>query len=325
MELKKLLTGLSNGAFIGNIDTVKPIVDEFLGLETKKDKNNNLYAFKDNGKQKTLLLEAHIDEIGFIITDIVDGFLRVEAVGGIDARILSGQPVKFFGKNAEIKGVFCSTPPHLKGKEEKSFDIKNMAVDTGLKDAKEYLSLGDFGVFDVAALPLKEDRLTGKALDNRAGVAAVLTAFKNAKANYNLALMLSSGEELGCRGAIPGAFKIAPDFAVAVDVSFGETPGVPEYKTAKLGSGAMVGISPILSEEVTNKLLQLSNNNGTTEIMGGRTGTNSDVISISKNGVKTGLVSIPLKNMHTPVEVIDVKDVKAVADLLIEFLESEVL
>lgn len=324
MELKNLVTNLSNGAFIGNIDTVKNTVDEFLMLETEKDKNNNLYAFKDVGADKTVLLEAHIDEIGFIITDIVDGFLRVEAVGGIDARILAGQRVKFFGKK-EVSGVFCSTPPHLKGKEEKTFDIKTMAVDTGLKNAKEFLSLGNFGVFDTTALTLENDRITGKALDNRAGVAAVAYAFKNANSKYNLALMLSSGEELGCRGAIPGAFKIAPEIAVAVDVSFGETPGVPEHKTAKLGSGAMVGISPILNSLVTNKLLELSNNNGTTEIMGGRTGTNSDVISISKNGVKTGLVSIPLKNMHTPVEIIDLKDIKAVAELLIKFLESEVL
>jgi len=121
MAIKNLLTTLSNGAFIGNIDTIKNAVDEFLNIKTEKDQNNNLYAFKDNGKEKTLLLEAHIDEIGFIITDIVDGFLRVEAVGGIDPRMLFGQKVKFFGKK-EVKGIFCSTPPHLKVKEEKSFE-----------------------------------------------------------------------------------------------------------------------------------------------------------------------------------------------------------
>jgi len=324
MAIKNLLTTLSNGAFIGNIDTIKNAVDEFLNIKTEKDQNNNLYAFKDNGKEKTLLLEAHIDEIGFIITDIVDGFLRVEAVGGIDPRMLFGQKVKFFGKK-EVKGIFCSTPPHLKSKDEQKFDIKEMAVDTGLKDAKEFLSLGNFGVFDVTADILLNNQITGKALDNRAGCVAVLNTFKNANANYNLALLLSSGEELGHRGAIPGAFKVAPDYAIAVDVSFGECPSVASYKTAKLGSGAMVGISPILNEKVTNRLLTLSNNNGTTEIMGGTSGTNADVISISKCGVKTGLVSIPLKNMHTPVEIVELNDVLAVSDLLIKFAESEVL
>lgn len=324
MTVKNLITELSNGAFIGNIDTVKKVVDEFLEIETQKDQNNNLYAFKDNGKEKTLLLEAHIDEIGFIVTDIVDGFLRVEAVGGIDPRMLFGQKVKFFGKK-EVKGIFCSTPPHLKGKGDQKFDIKDMAVDTGLKNAKEFLSLGDFGVFDLQCEELLNNQITGKALDNRAGCVAVLNAFKNAKANYNLALLLSSGEELGHRGAIPGAFKIAPEIAIAVDVSFGECPGVAEYKTAKLGSGAMVGISPILSGAVTERLLKLSNNNGTTEIMGGRSGTNADVISISKCGVKTGLISIPLKNMHTPVEIVEIDDILAVSDLIIKFAESEVL
>lgn len=325
MDVKHLIAKLSNGAFIGNVDTVKETVDEFLGYKTEKDQNNNIYAFKDFGKEKTLLLEAHIDEIGFIITDIADGFLRVEAVGGIDPRMLFGQKVKFFGKK-EVKGIFCSTPPHLKGKDEQKFDIKNMAVDTGLKDAKEFLSLGDFGVFDVTATNLLNNTVTGKALDNRAGCVAVLKAFKKCKnSNYNLALLLSSGEELGHRGAIPGAFKVNPDYAIAVDVSFGECPGVASYKTAKLGSGAMVGISPILSEEVTEKLLKLSNNLGTTEIMGNRSGTNADVISISKCGVKTGLVSIPLKNMHTPVEIVSLDDVFTVSKLLIDFAESEVL
>ena len=325
MDIKKLLTKLSNGAFIGNVDTVKETVDEFLGFKTEKDKNNNLYAYKDFGKEKTLLLEAHIDEIGFIVTDIVDGFLRVEAVGGIDPRMLFGQKVKFFGKK-EVKGIFCSTPPHLKGKDETKFDIKTMAVDTGLKDAKEFLSLGDFGVFDIECNELLNNQITGKALDNRAGCVAVLKAFKDCEnSNYNLALLLSSGEELGHRGAIPGAFKASPDYAIAVDVSFGECYGVPSYKTAKLGSGAMVGISPILNEQVVAKLLEISGNCGTTEVMGNRSGTNADVISISKYGVKTGLISIPLKNMHTPVEIVEINDILAVSDLIIKFAESEVL
>ena len=325
MEIKELIAKLSNGAFIGNIDTVKEAVDEFLGFKTEKDQNNNLYAYKDFGKEKTLLLEAHIDEIGFIITDIVDGFLRVEAVGGIDPRMLFGQKVKFFGKK-EVKGIFCSTPPHLKGKDEQKFDIKEMAVDTGLKNAKEFLSLGDFGVFDVTLTNLLNNEVTGKALDNRAGCVAVLKAFKDCeKSNYNLALLLSSGEELGHRGAIPGAFKVAPDYAIAVDVSFGECPGVPSHKTAKLSTGAMIGISPVLSEEVTQKLLEISGNFATTEIMGNRSGTNADAISISRCGVKTGLVSIPLKNMHTPVEIVCLDDIEAVRKTLIYFAESEAL
>ena len=325
MDIKNLIGKLSNGAFIGNVDTIKETIDEFLGFKTEKDQNNNLYAFKDFGKEKTLLLEAHIDEIGFVVTDIVDGFLRVEAFGGIDPRMLFGQKVKFFGKK-EVKGIFCSTPPHLKSKETQKFDIKDMAVDTGLKNAKEFLSLGDFGVFDTEVTTLLNNQITGKALDNRAGCAAVLKAFKDAEnSNYNLALLLSSGEELGHRGAIPGAFKINADLAIAVDVSFGECPGVPSHKTAKLGTGAMIGISPILNEIVTERLLKLSNNNATTEIMGNRSGTNADVISISKCGIKTGLVSIPLKNMHTPVEIVEINDVLAVSDLLIKFAESEVL
>lgn len=325
MEIKKLLIKLSNGAFIGNVDTVKEVVDEFLGFKTEKDQNNNLYAYKDFGKEKTLLLEAHIDEIGFIITDIVDGFLRVEAVGGIDPRMLFGQKVKFFGKK-EVKGIFCSTPPHLKGKDDQKFDIKEMAVDTGLKNAKEFLSLGDFGVFDIECNELLNNQITGKALDNRAGCVAVLKAFKDCEnSNYNLALLLSSGEELGHRGAIPGAFKVNPDYAIAVDVSFGDCPGVAKHKTSSLGSGAMIGISPILNETVTEGLLNLSNNNGTTEVMGNRSGTNADVISISKYGVKTGLISIPLKNMHTPVEIVEINDILAVSDLIIKFAESEVL
>lgn len=322
MELKELTLALSNQAFIGSVNTLTPIIEQYLGVKLNKDVSNNFTAFKDFNANKTILLEAHLDEVGFVITHIDGGFLTVNSVGSIDAKFLPGQRVTFFGKD-KVPGVFCSTPPHLKNGEKESFEIENLKIDTGLKDASLFLSVGDFGVFDTSSSLLINDLITAKSLDNRAGVAAVLYAFKNIKKScYNIKLLLSSGEEVGLRGAITGAYKNNCDSAICVDVSFADTYGVKKYKTKPLSSGAMVGISPILNRDMSNKLLSLSKN-ATTEIMGGKTGTNADVISCSKEGVKTALISIPLKNMHTPVEIVDVCDIKATADLIIKYLECE--
>ncbi|MEG1886911.1 MAG: M42 family peptidase, partial [Oscillospiraceae bacterium] len=141
----------------------------------------------------------------------------------------------------------------------------------------------------------------------------------------NVAFLLSDQEELGCRGAKTASFSIEPQEAIVVDVSFGDTPDIPSYKTGKLGDGAMIGISPILSPKISNRLKNLGQSLEIPfqpEVMGGATSTNADVISISKDGIPCGLISIPLRNMHTPAEVISIEDVKSVAKLLAAYVLS---
>ncbi len=325
MDLFELLSALSGAAGIGNVNETEQICRDYLGdTELSRDKNGNITAFKKGKNDRTLLLDAHIDEVGFIVTHVEGSFLTVSSVGGIDARILAGQRVRIYGRKT-IKGVFCSTPPHLKENGGKLPGVTDIKIDTGLDDASAVVSPGDFAVYDCGLIRLHKSRVTGKALDNRAGAAAVLTAFKALKdPPVNVAMLLSAEEELGCRGAGVGGFALQPYAAIAVDVSFGNFPGLPEHKTGRLGGGAMIGISPVLNGHMTDRLISLGGTDPyTPEIMGGKTGTNADVISLTREGVPTALLSIPLRNMHTPAEVVDLKDIEAVSSLIVKYIESE--
>lgn len=137
--------------------------------------------------------------------------------------------------------------------------------------------------------------------------------------------MLSSQEEIGCLGAKTGAYAINPNEAIAVDVSFGNQPGVDEYSSGKLGNGTMIGVSPILNKEMSKKLFEIAKENHIlfqTEVMGGKTGTTADVISTTRCGVPTALLSIPLRNMHTGAEVIDMTDIEATVQLICSYVKQ---
>ena len=171
-------------------------------------------------------------------------------------------------------------------------------------------------------------RITGGALDDRCGVAAILLALDKLKGEalrYNVAVNFSTQEELGERGAKIGAFTLNPDIALAVDVSFAMAQGENEKKCGYLGKGPMIGVSPSLSRNVTNELMRAAENSGIayqTEVMNGLTSTNADRYSVSRGGAETCTVSIPLRNMHTPVEVIDLEDVKLTADLIAAYIKE---
>lgn len=278
----------------------------------------------------SLVLDAHIDQIGMIVTYITDdGFIKVGNLGGIDRRLLPAQPVVVHGKK-DIKGVICSVPPHLSdgGKDVPSFD--EIAIDTGFsKDELENIvSSGDTITFDVKFRELLNNRVTGGALDDRSGITAILYTLellRNHKTAYNVTVIFSAQEELGERGAKIGAFAINADIALAVDVSFAYAQGEDEIKCGYLGKGAMIGISPSLSREISDGLINTAKNMNIpyqTEVMNGLTSTNADQYSVSREGAKACTVSIPLRNMHTPVEVIDLDDIKFTGELLAGFIKE---
>lgn len=272
-----------------------------------------------------VLLEAHIDEIGLIVTAIEDGFLRVAQCGGVDRRILPGADVVVLGKQA-LSGVFCSTPPHL-SRENTLPELSDMAVDIARTQDETcaLVSAGDRVLLKSEPCHLLGTRISSKALDNRAGVTAVLRALDLLGHNQNtrLTILFSSREETGHTGAITGCFGLNPDEALVVDVSFGMAPGLPKQKCGELSKGTMIGISPILSRGISNRLQEVAaqkNIPHQTEVMGGQTGTNADTIAISGGGIATGLLSIPLRYMHTGVEIIDMKDIESTAQLLAYYI-----
>lgn len=331
--IKDNLCKLCNSDAIGHIfDTQKVIADiigEYMPIESGFD--NCVVGTLAGQTDKTVLLDAHCDQIGFIVTAVFeDGFVKVSPIGGIDARILPSKTVKIHSKSGEVKATFCSIPPHLKSNDDNTpatFD--DLYLDTGvLSGICDTVSVGDYATFDSEFCELNENRVVSKSLDNRCGVAALLRVAEkiyNKKLPYTVKFLFSTAEELGLRGAKCAAFGISPDAAISVDVSFGDHPGIEEEKCKPLGSGAMIGISPVLSKEITDKLFLTAKQKGikhSAEIMNGTTGTNADVISVTKSGVPCGLISIPIRNMHTPVEVCDIRDIEACADIIAELLLS---
>ena len=140
-----------------------------------------------------------------------------------------------------------------------------------------------------------------------------------------MAFLLSDGEELGLRGVRTAVFDSTPNEAVVIDVSFGDGPDISPYKCGKMGKGAMIGVSPVLNREMTDALNLIAYDNGIpyqNEVMGGNTSTNADVISVTKCGVPTALISIPLRNMHTPVETVKISDITSVCDILERYVLS---
>lgn len=279
----------------------------------------------------SLLLDAHIDQIGFAVTYITDdGFIKVGNIGGIDRRLLPAQPVVVHGSR-DIKGVICSVPPHLTSGGSEVLEMDDVAIDTGLtkEELEKLVSLGDSVTFDVTCRELIGSRITGDALDDRCGVASILYALELLKGSdlaYNVTVLFSTQEEVGERGAKIGAFEINPDIALAVDVSFAYAIGEEESKCGYLGKGPMIGISPSLSREISDELINTAKSADIPyqiEVMSGLTGTNADRFSVNRCGAKVCTVSIPLRNMHTPVEVIDITDAEQTAKLLAAYIRGD--
>ena len=278
---------------------------------------------------ETLLLDAHIDQIGLIVTAVDDkGFLKFARCGGADARVLAAARVTVHGKEA-LPGVVISTPPHLrKGEEKKSVDFDDLAIDIGLprEAALQRVAPGDRVTFDGDYLHLCGDRVCAPAIDDRAGVAVILRCLQLLRGvahPWRLAVQFSAQEETGGSGAQTAAFTAQPAQAIACDVSFASAPGIDKEKYAALGGGTMIGYAPALDFEMSRRLSALAQEKGIAaqpEVMGGRTGTNCDEIQVSRGGVRTALLSVPLRNMHTACEIVDLADLEASARLMAAYI-----
>lgn len=333
-DLKKLLFKLcSLSGVSGTENSVAKFCAEYLSkyAEAETDSNNNVIATLGNkNAEKTILLDAHIDRIGFIVTEITDdGFLRVDKCGGVDLRTALDAPVIVHGKE-DISGVVCCMPPHLSdGNEDKAPEIDKVIIDLGLPAnmVKELVSVGDTITLYSEPKQLLGNRVTATALDNRAGVATLLKVCEHIsekKLNYKVIVLLSCQEETFATGAKTRAFSADSDECISVDVSFAAQPGVSgQYSNIALGKGPMLCISPNLNRPMFNKLKELckkSDIDFQLEICNGRTGTNADHIAVTKSGVKTALISIPERNMHTQAEIVALSDIDDTARLISDYI-----
>lgn len=283
----------------------------------------------------TVLLDAHIDEIGFVVTDITrDGFVKVAQCGGVDRRVLLAQQVTILGtaggNTEKLVGITASVPPHLEKEHSKVPEVKDILIDTGFttKDkAMEHIVRGDRVLIENKAVHLIGDKVTSKALDDRSGCAALIKAvemLRDEELGCNIAVTLSSQEEVGERGAKTAAYNIHPDMAIEVDVSFAANKGESSEECPALGSGVMIGVAPSLSRKMSKDMQRVAEQCDipyTLEVMSETTGTNADVIGLTRGGVPSVTLSVPERNMHTPVEEISLGDIENTARLIAEYLK----
>lgn len=334
MDIKEILSRLTVSAGVsGSENFAAHAAAELLEPygEVSIDEVTNSVFFKrgelDENKP-TLLLDAHIDEIGMIVTYITEeGFLKVSNCGGLDRRVLLASQVTVYGREV-IKGVVTSTPPHLEKDSSLVPDMEDIYIDIGCtkQQAEKLVALGDRVLIENELTELQKGRVTAKALDDRAGCAAVirtLELLKGRELDCNVTAVFSSQEEVGVRGAQTAAYNVDPDFAVVIDVSFAKTNGESAEDCGELGKGAMIGFAPSLDRQMSDDLVNIAKGKDIPyqiEVMNGKTGTNADVIGVTKNGVKTVTVSIPEKHMHTPVEIVDMQDIENTARLVAEYV-----
>lgn len=323
--IKQLCEASGVGGYTDAADCVKALVRPFVD-EVYTDTLGSVLAIRRCGKENAplLMLEAHLDEIGFVVTHVDDdGFIHVASCGGIDRRVLAATEVTVLSENL-LCGVFGSTPPHLAGSDDKLKELEDMGIDVGLpaQEVKRLVPKGTRVAFRSHFEELGEYRACAKALDDRIGCAAVIRAMellKDEALDCDVAALLAVQEEVGGAGASVASFALFPTVAIATDVSFAATPDAPSHKCGKLGEGPMLGIAPGLDHAVTQRLKEIAvatNVSLQYEVMGGSTGTDADGITEARSGVRTALLSIPQRYMHTPIEMIDIRDAEGVAILM---------
>ncbi len=335
-----LLEKLCNAHGIsGYEDEVRELIrSELEGVadELRVDRMGNLIAVR-RGDEKKVMLAAHMDEIGFMVKHIEEkGFLRITPIGGWFSQTVLNQRAFVHTKNGKIRGVFGCKPPHIMKDEErkKVVKIEDMFIDIGAESREDAENMGvEVGspvTMDRELSGLGENRITGKAIDDRAGVSAVVEVFKQAECEATLYAVFTVQEEVGLKGARTSAFSINPDLAIAVDVCVAtDFPGVNVNQEINLGKGPAITVADasgrglIAHRNVLKLLRETAEKNGIPyqlEVGEGGT-TDATAIHLTRQGVPSGVVSIPARYIHTPVEVIDMRDYRNTVELLVKSLE----
>lgn len=310
------------------VELMRPYVDE-----AAVDRFGNAIGVRLCGRPgaKKLLLDAHLDEIGLMVTGIEEGFLRFRTIGGVDPRMLPGRELTVMTQ-PPILGVVACLPPHVLQAEDmkKSIPIDDLRVDVGMsqEQAEAAIPIGTPMVFRGGCFALDGDKLCGKSMDDRSCFVTLLRAaelLKDKPLDVDLYIMGSTREEVSGAGAKVGTYGINPDFCVAVDVTHGKTPDANLHRRSSIGGGPQIGIGPNMTRWMTQRMIEKAKANAIPyqpEVMEGHTGTNGWGMQVTREGVATSVVSLPLKYMHSPIEVLDIQDIEHVATLLAAFTEN---
>ena len=341
--MKNLMKKLSDVSGISGFEEdVAKIIEEELknctdSIET--DALGNIIAFKKGKKNATkVMLAAHMDEIGLMVKYIDDnGFIGFSKVGGINDQMLLNQTVYIQTSNEKVYGVIGSKPPHVTKPEErkKVTEHSDMFIDIGAKDkeeALEMISIGDPIIFNHTYAELPNNLISGKALDNRIGCLIMIEVMKRIKTDANVYGVGTVQEEVGLKGAKTSAFKINPDMALALDVTLsGDHPGIKESEApVVIGKGPAVILSDasgrgiITPAKIKNWLIDTSKKHELKiqlEVSEGGT-TDATAIHLTREGIATGVVSVPTRYIHSPVSVASLDDIEDTINLLVNAIND---
>jgi tetrahedral aminopeptidase len=279
----------------------------------------------------SILLATHMDAIGLMVSHIAEGFLRISEIGGLDQRVLPGQPVTVHGRD-DIPGVIVQPPGHLLHPEigDNPVPLEYLLVDTGMtaREVERKVRVGDLISFAQEPIELGKEILGGHSLDNRASVTALthcLQLLSKRTHSWDVWAVATVQEEETMAGALTSAYQLNPQLAVAIDVTWAQGPDTPKHIAFPLNKGITLGWGPNIHPGLYQAFKDIADQLEipyTMEPMPRHSGTDAYALQIARQGIPTMVVSIPLRYMHTPVEMIARKDIKRAGRLLAEFVNS---
>lgn len=311
---------------------VTPFTDEI-----KTDIHGNAIALKKGSGTMRVMLAGHIDEIGFMVKYIDDnGFIRFSAIGNVDYSLIPTQRVNIYHENSVVRGVIGVKPTYTfkHFERDKVAGPDDLWIDIGAKNKKEAeknVSVGDCITFSPGMETLPNNLITSKAADNKVGVfaaAAVLSNLANEKTNANIYAVSTVQEEIGARGAITSAFGIEPHIGIVIDVTPAtDHPSVDKniYGDIKLNEGVAIAVGANINPRVLEILKAAAKETGVShqiEPIAGTAMTDALTLQISRTGVATGLLSIPIRYMHTPSEIVSLSDLEGAVKVLTRFCQK---
>jgi endoglucanase len=284
--------------------------------------------------RRRLMVTAHMDEIAMMVSRIQDGYLQARSMSGVDARILQAKPVLVHGREL-LRGVFAAVPPHIsrhrgdKGKNHYPA-LEEQWIDLGLpaEEVAAKVQVGDVITLDEPAVDLKGDLITAKALDNRASLAALtytLELLQKRRHDWDIYFVATTQEEKTQVGARTATYALNPDLAIVLDVAFAKQPGVNGDSDLAPGKGFTIGLGPNFRPQLakrlteTAKALELPHGQ---EVLAGVSGTEAWPMQIMGRGLPVALMSLPIRNMHTGAETMNLLDIKRAGRLLAEFISQ---
>lgn len=331
-----LKTLLETHAPSGHEDAIREVVrNEWKDLvdEMEMDKLGSLIGIKRGttplDPPRRIMLAAHMDEIGMLVREVRDGFIFMHNIHGVDNRVMLAQPVLVHGRKT-LPGVVVAAPPHLLNPSDRqrypNFD--ELIIDLGLPadEVEANVRLGDVITIDAPMIELLGQKVAGKAMDDRACVAAVtvcLNELKTLQHSWDVYAVATVQEETGLYGATTSAYKIQPDIAIALDVTFAPQPGVDSDSACEMGGGPALGIGPNFHTKLVEKIKDVAKRYELKlqdDIIPGASGTDAWSIQVAREGIPTLLLEVPIRNMHSPVETADLRDITRAGRLMARFI-----